>query len=1014
MPDPSLADRLFDAVVRDLADSTPVRPRSTYRIQLHQGFSLSQARTIIGYLDDLGVGDLYLSPFLAARPGSMHGYDVFDHSRINPEVGGESEHAKFAADLRARGMGRVLDIVPNHMGVNGRNPYWLDVLEIGPQSPFAAFFDIDWHPVKDELEGRVLLPVLEDRYGVVLEAGKMRVHREDGALVLKYGHFSLPLAPKSYAIVLAEAARAATDRFEQDDPHVLELFSIWASAEAMPDRASGRLEDVSHTLREQKILPRRIARLCEDSADMRAVIDAAVDSFQGQPGQPSTFNALHQLLEAQVYRLSSWKVAAQEINYRRFFDVNELAGLRTEDARVYEAIHTKVFDWINEGGVAALRIDHPDGLADPASYFRRLQESIFLLRCRQRFAADGLPEDQWFETSIALRKRHRLESVSTESPLRRSFSIVIEKILSRGEELPDDWPIDGTVGYEFLNVLNGLFIDPSANDVINAIYGDFTGDREPFPDVLYRSKKLIGQVSLASEINALSRQLNRVAEQNRGSRDFTLNDLQVAIREVIACFPVYRTYLEPGCPASARDLEIIENAVDWARRKAPSVDPTVFDFLKSTLLLEPIDGLSTQGHALREVFVRRFQQTTGPVQAKGLEDTAFYRQVPLVSRNEVGADPSRFASSPVLFHALNSRRLEAWPGSLGTTATHDTKRGEDARARIDAISELPEEWRGVLGRAGRCNAVHKTEVRGLNAPDSREEYLFYQTLIGSWVPEAAEAPPCQEFVTRIRDYMLKAIREAKVNTSWNDPDPSYSDAVARFVENSLRGPGCDVFLREFLPFQDRIARIGVVNSLAQTILKLASPGVPDVYQGCEYWDLSLVDPDNRRPVDYEARIRSLRSIDDRLRAGANRADLARELLANWRDAQIKQYVIATTLRHRRENYDVYAKGGYHPLDALGEAKMRVVAFARIHNGQTMITAAARLVSGWMGPDGSTMPVGSTVWSDLVLDLGTSGTSRRWRDILTDRTIEVRKSDGLATLPLGEVFGTLPIALLVAV
>ena len=879
MPE-TIADALFADETRALAESPPRRPGATYRLQLHKGFRLADAEAIVPYLHDLGITDLYLSPYLAARPGSTHGYDVFDHSRINPEVGDEADHSRLIAALAGRGMGRVLDVVPNHMGINGPNKYWLDVLEIGPNSPYADFFDIDWHPVKGELDGRVLLPILGKPYGAEVEGGNLVVDREGGAFVLRYFEATLPLSPRSYATILGRGAIAITGRFDPDDARAVEYLSIWSSARHLPPRGSTRPEDIEDLIRERSVIRSRLEKLCASSPEIREVIGGALAGLRGRAGEASSFDALHDLLEEQVYRLAFWRVAAQEINYRRFFDINDLAGLRTEDARVFDAVHALIFRWAADGGVTGLRIDHPDGLADPSGYFRRLQETAFLLRCRARFDASGHDPRAWASVAMALRKRFRDEASS--SPLRRPMPIVAEKILSRGEDLPEDWPIDGTVGYEFLNALNGLFVDADAADAIEAIYRDFTGDAQPFAEVLYRSKRLIARASLASEINALARQLNRASEEGRATRDFTLNDLRQGIREAIATFPVYRTYLVPGEPASARDRGIIEQAIARARKRAPSLDASVFDFLRSVLLRDDPPGLSAAGRSSREVFVRRFQQTTGPIQAKGLEDTSFYRQYKLASLNEVGADPLRFGTSPGSFHAMNAHRLKHWPGGLSTTATHDTKRGEDARVRIDALSEMPDAWRAHLARWSRANARKKVAVRDGPAPDAGEEYLLYQALIGSWPMGCADGEVPEGFAGRIKEYFAKAVREAKVNTSWGDADTAYVDALGRCVDAILDPIDNAPFLRDFQDFQKRIANVSVVYTLSQTLLKLMSPGVPDVYQGCESWDFSLVDPDNRRPVDYDSRGRTLKDIleiaddarADRVRALAGTAALA--------------------------------------------------------------------------------------------------------------------------------------------
>src|SRR5579864_1069990 len=658
-----LADALFEAEAGSLAAAPMRRPAATYRLQLNRSFRLDDVCAIVDYLADLGITDCYLSPYLEARPGSTHGYDVFDHRRINPEIGDDNAHACLLVKLSERGMFRVLDIVPNHMGVTGQNRFWLDVLETGPASPSARFFDIDWHPVKEELEGRVLLPILEDQYGKVLEDGKLELERDGGWFFIRYHDRRLPLAPRSYSRVLGRRTEELLNWFDLDDPHLLEYRSIWASSLNLPARSVTDPEQVEQTIREKDVIKRRIHRLCVECPRLAEFIDDNIALFRGTPGDPASFDALHELLQDQVYRLAYWRVAAEEINYRRFFDINDLAGLRTEDHAVFETIHELIFRWVDEGGVAALRIDHPDGLADPLGYFRRLQETLFLRACRRRLETGGRGDD-WRQVADRLRARFRAAlEADPASFVARRFPVAVEKILSRGEELPAAWPIDGTVGYEFLNALNGLFVDSSASELCDQIYSEFTGDREPYADVLYWAKQLIARSALASEVNMLAMQLNRVSERDRRSRDFTLNELRRSLREVIACFPVYRTYLLPGQPVSPRDRGSMEQAVARARRRDPTIHKSVFTFLQDILLLNHPDNLASADRAMREAFVLRFQQTTGPMQAKGLEDTAFYRQVRLVSLNEVGGDPSRFGNSPSMFHSMNAERLNRWPGS---------------------------------------------------------------------------------------------------------------------------------------------------------------------------------------------------------------------------------------------------------------------------------------------------------------------------------------------------------------
>jgi (1->4)-alpha-D-glucan 1-alpha-D-glucosylmutase len=981
---------------------------------VHGKFGLEAVEKVVDYLHELGITDCYLSPFLDARPGSTHGYDVFDHGRINPEIGDEASHARLVARLRERGMGRVLDIVPNHMGVGGRNKFWIDVLETGPQAQSSRFFDIDWDPVRGELEGRVLIPLLEDLYGKVLDASLIVLERDGGSFWVRYHDHRLPLNPRSYARVLGRLADVFRSRFDPDDGDVSEYLSILASIRRLPPRDSMDPADVAHIRREKEIIKKRIFRLCDESPRLRDFIDEGVRSFQGTPGDPASFDALHELLEDQVYRLAFWRVATEEINYRRFFDINELAGLRTEDPKIFDLTHSLILQWTREGGVTGLRIDHPDGLSDPRGYFRRLQERLFLHACNKRLEAEGR-EYLWGEVVGPLREKFREALLADpSSPLARRFPIVAEKILSRGERLPNDWPIDGTVGYGYLNVLNGVFVDQKAEEAIDAIYREFTGDLEPFAEVLHASKLLVEDRLLASELTTLTAQLNRVSNRIRTYRDLTLNDLRRALREVMACFRVYRTYLQPGSPLSPFDHDIIEQAVARARSRKPTIDESIFTFLRGVLLKEMPEGLPSTVRALWEQFVTRFQQTTGPLQAKGLEDTAFYRQVRLASLNEVGADPSRFGNSPAIFHALNARRLAEWPGGLSTTATHDTKRGEDARARINVLSELPDDWRTRLARWSRWNARKKVDLDGKIAPDAPEEHLLYQTLIGAWPFEEMSETPSPAFVERVQGYLVKAAREAKRNTSWIDPDPTYTDTLARFVAEILQGEDARPFLEDFIDFQGRVARVGVVNSLAQALLKLASPGVADIYQGCELWDFSLVDPDNRRPVDYELRAGLLARIRDELASGKPRVELARHLFEHPEDGAIKLYLIWTVLNHRRAHQATYEQGSYRPLEALGENRDRAVALLRRRDDQSFLAVAPRLVAGLMGDDATRAPVGRDVWGDTRLILPDHASTSRWRNLLTDQTIEAQPDpeSGRSTLDLASIFSDIPVALLV--
>jgi (1->4)-alpha-D-glucan 1-alpha-D-glucosylmutase len=981
---------------------------------MHAGFTFDDAAEIVGYLADLGISDAYFSPYLAARPGSTHGYDVFDHGRVNPEVGGEEAHDRLLQALARAGLGRVLDVVPNHMGIGGGNPYWAEVLEDGPLARSAALFDIDWKPLKEELEDRILIPVLGDQYGKVLEEGQLVPRRDGGKFVLDYFEARLPLTPRSYALILGRRPGALVERLGTEDGALIEYRSILAATRNLPPRDTTDPAAIELYRMEKEAIRRRIDRLCGEDGRVRAFVEENLEELRGQPGEPRSFDALHELLEQQVYRLAYWRVAAEEINYRRFFDVNELAGIRTEAREVFEATHRLILSWVEQGGVTALRIDHPDGLADPAGYLEDLQEGAFLAVCRGRLAAGEFGEAPWREVEPELRALYREAAADPRGPLGRWFPVVIEKILTKAETPPDTWRADGTVGYKYLNMLNGVFVDPSAEGPMDATYVEFTGDDEPFDEVVYDAKTLIARASLSSELNIVARQLNRVSEHDRRSRDFTLNALRRALREIVACFPVYRTYVRPGEPVSDRDRRIIDAAVGKARRRSPTVDPSVYEFIRQALLLEHPEGTTEEERAAREHFVRRFQQLTGPLTAKGVEDTAFYRQVKLASLNEVGGEPTRFGVAPSSFHAYCTTRMADWPGAFSTTATHDTKRGEDTRVRIDALSEMPDEWRTRLGRWKFRNDRLKVKVDGSRAPDPREEYLIYQTLLGAWpFGEGQEdQPPSDEFIERVQQYMGKALREAKRNTSWTDPSSAYVDAVSTFIREALAGEGSDVFLRDFLPFQRRLARVGVVHSLAQTLLKVGSPGVPDVYQGCELWDLSLVDPDNRRPVDYPRRRAFLEKIRRQIAGGADRASLARSWLDSFEDGLIKMYVLWTALGHRKAEPALYAQGSHRPLEALGDRRDHLIAFGRAREGKAVGVVAPRLVYPMMGEEADRWPVGPDAWGDTSLLLP-EGLSPRWRNLLTDEVVEVEHREGQAALSVASAFRTIPLALLVA-
>ncbi|HKP75908.1 MAG TPA: malto-oligosyltrehalose synthase [Longimicrobiaceae bacterium] len=924
-------------------------PRSTYRVQLNRGFTFRDAAEIVPYLAELGVGDLYASPYLQARPGSLHGYDITDHGSLNAEIGTEEDHARLAALLREHGMGHLLDIVPNHMGIGGpTNPWWWEVLEGGPDSPFARYFDVDWQPHKPELEGKVLLPVLGDQYGRVLERGELKLVYADGRFRIDYFENRFPAAPASTSAVLREALARLDGVLEVEHPDRMELESIATALARLPARRRTDPPSVEERRREKLVTQRRLAGLYALSAPVALAIDQAIAAFNGTPGDVHSFDQLDALLDEQPYRLAYWRVAAEEINYRRFFDVNDLAGVRVEVPRVFQDTHRLILRLVRDGKVTGLRIDHPDGLFHPRDYLRDLQREAAGLDARER------------------------------------FYVVVEKILTGDERLPDEWPVAGTVGYELLNRVNGVFVASANEAAIDEAYRRFTGLRASFRDLVYEKKLLILRFALVSELTVLTTMLDRLSERNRCYRDFTWGALHDALREVVACFPVYRTYIDAVAgDVSERDRGYVEEAVRRARRRNAAMSDTLFDFVRDILLLrwpEPLDEEAREEHAR---FVMKFQQLTGPVMAKGVEDTAFYVFNRLVSLNEVGGEPDRFGISVDELHAFNAERAARWPGALSAGSTHDTKRSEDVRARINVLSEMPEAWRGAFNRWSELNAAHRADDDGERIPDANDEYLLYQTLMGAWPLEGVEATMTASFVERIQAYMEKATREAKVHTSWINPNPVYDEGLSRFIAAILADRG---FVDDVQAFQEPVTRAGMVNSLAQTLIRIAGPGVPDVYQGQEIWDFSLVDPDNRRQVDYAARRRLL--ADLRARRDGDRAALCREMMEAWHDGRPKLYVTHVALCARRDHPDAFKAGEYLPVAATGSRAEHVVAFARRGGGCTLLAIAPRLVA----------TLGDAGWEDTAL----SGdvVAGRWRNLFTGEEFDqLRLADMLANFPV---------------
>jgi (1->4)-alpha-D-glucan 1-alpha-D-glucosylmutase len=988
-------------------------PESTYRLQFQAGFTFRDAAQLIPYLDALGITDCYASPYLKARPGSQHGYDVTDHNQLNPELGTAEDYDAWTSAMQARGMGQVLDVVPNHMAATDQNRWWNDVLENGPASPYSGFFDISWSASpRTGLQGRILVPVLGEPYGKVLESQGLRLGYADGAFSVHYFDHRFPVSPDSYGLILEQPLPELQGALAADSPAGVEYESILTAIKHLPACNEMDPERMAERQREKDVIKRRLAKLTEESPQVRDSIEATCALFNGRPGDPHSFDLLERLLDRQTYRLAYWRVAADEINYRRFFDVNDLVALNMEREDVFLATHALVFRLLQEGKVSGLRIDHPDGLFDPKEYLQRLQQR-YVLGCARQLAETRQDPyiTEWTQIEPELGERILEQLRGQPESQRWPLYVVVEKILGRDEALPRGWATYGTTGYEFLNLVNGLFVDNSNAATFTRIYREWINDDTPFAEIVYRRKILILQIALSSELQMLSYQLDHLAQQHRRSRDFTQNSLRYALREIIACFPVYRTYSNGEEIQESDRLRVVQ-AVHRAMSRNPALSTALFQFIRDMLQLRSPDPgpSSPEFQAEQRRFVGKFQQVTAPVMAKGMEDTAFYVYNRLLSVNEVGGDPDRFGLPPASLHRAVQERQARWPWALSATSTHDTKRSEDVRARLNVLSELPEEWNHCIARWSQLNQPHRGNVDDAPVPDANEEYMLYQTLVGAWPLEPYCEQEYAQFVDRVQGYMRKALHEAKVHTSWINPNVEYDDAVGQFVARILDPQLSGPFLGDLRGFQKRISYYGMLNALAQTLLKITAPGVPDIYQGTELWDFSLVDPDNRRPVDYGRRQKLLDELRSRVRqTGSNLRDLSQELIAAWRDGRVKLYVTWQALRARRDFPGFFSSAEYWPVEAKGALHDHVFSFIRRQGTRYALVALPRLLVGLVKPD--QLPCGPAVWQDTVLEVPGSMPAQTWVNVFTGETIPERTVSPATHLPLSQVFGEFPVALL---
>jgi (1->4)-alpha-D-glucan 1-alpha-D-glucosylmutase len=935
-------------------------PVSTYRLQFSRELRFNDAKALVPYLHELGITDLYASPLLQARRGSSHGYDVADPSHLNSELGTDEEFDALVAELQSHGMGLILDIVPNHMAASSENPWWMDVLEDGPRSSFASHFDVDWHPPSRALENRVLLPILGKSYAQVLEGRELRLTYTREGFFLHYFDFTFPIATRSYNRLLGYRQ----DRLERiagpDAPTWREFEGIQAAIRQTPPPGGAPTEAAGERRQHREAVKERLWQLYTTSAEVRRFVDGNVRLFNGRKGVPASFLMLDQLLSDQAYVLAFWQTANQEINYRRFFTISDLVGLRVEDPMTFEAVHAIALRLASKGMVNGLRVDHIDGLRDPLGYLRRLQE------------------------------RAHPEPGSRS----RDLYLVVEKILSDGENLPTEWPVHGTTGYDFLNAVNGLFVDAKNLAELEDIYAEFINERINFSDLAYKKKKQVMDSILAVEMRSLGRYLGILAAQDRYAREISRHELTRALVEVTACLQHYRTYIR-GFELKTQDKTPIEKALREAQQRNAKMQPACFTFLREVLLLLPGPHLLPEQRESRLAFVMAWQQFTGPITAKGVEDSALYVYNRLVSLNEVGSSPQTTDLSLQGFHAFAQRHHHKWPFGMNATMTHDAKRAEGVRTRISVLSEIPGEWRHYLNKWSQWNESQCREVHGVRVPERNEETLLYQTLIGSW---PVGEPACACYTRRIQEFMVKAVREAMVHTRWTLPNLDHERALEEFIENILRDTPENRFLRDLRRFADRVAYYGALNNLSQLVVKLASPGVADFYQGSELWDLRLVDPDNRKPVDFT----TLRKM---LASQTKKEQSLAELLRCWRTGQIKLHMTQRGLRFRQENGALLLKGAYLPLEVTGTHRECVIAFGRTYRGDWAVAIAPRFTVR-LG-DQASGGLGTRGWNDTGV-LFPKEAPRNWINTLNGEEISVEET---GEIRLNKLLENLPVALL---
>ena len=942
--------------------STPIS--ATYRLQFNKDFTFRDATSLLDYFSELGITHIYASPIWRSHPGSTHGYDVIDPTRLNPELGTEADFFTLQTELRNRSMGLILDIVPNHMSASTENSWWMDVLEHGPESAYASYFDIDWHPPSRSLDSKILLPVLGRPFAEALEGGEFKLIFSDARLFLQYFESLFPLAPKTYLAILGKNTEKLRQKLGEDSTVYQEYSGIVAAFAGLRSPANVNSGEAGEK-RLRFEARERLRQLVTSSAEVGAFLNDRLRELMGQPGDPSSFSSLEKLLAEQFYVLSYWQNVNEEINFRRFFTITDLVGVRVEDPLVFEATHGLITRLAAQSPVDGLRIDHIDGLRDPLAYLNRLREQL------------------------------GKESAQSEP---REVPVYVEKILAPRERLPREWPSAGTTGYDFLNALNSVFVDPKGAKCIEEVYDRFVGKKLVYADLLYQKKKLVMSTLLGVEMRSLGHQLALLADKDRYARDLSRSDLTQALFETTAHMPVYRTYTR-NLEVSREDGKVIEQAIEEALTRKFYLQPAHFDFIGDVLLVKNRPHLLPDQREARLNFEMRWQQFTGPIMAKAFEDTFLYVYNPLISLNEVGGEPRPTAVTTESFSRFVAERRKYWPNSMNATTTHDTKRSEDVRARISVLSEIPGQWKDRLEQWSKLNSKYKTQVDGQQVPDRNEEIFLYQTLLGVW-PSDGNADA--SLIGRLQAYAIKATREAMVYTRWTLPNTAHENALKKFVASILKAGSSNLFLRDFSSFQRTVGQRGMVNGLAQALVKIISPGIPDFYQGSELWDLRLVDPDNRQPVDFAKRVSMLTA----LRQSEGSASLASDLADHWEDSRIKLYAIWKALTFRRQRPDLFSKGDFVELKTTGPYAEHILAILRHHKRDWVLLVAPRWLSRVQ--EGRTGD-GDTDWRKATIQLPDSA-PLLWNNIFTSETLPIA-DERAKSLPVDQLLNSFPVALL---